>query len=523
MSPSSTLFQTVQASVVTAGRAVGKFFTAAYAAVVDFFVSGRALQLLQSAVQAVRSFAVRVFSPLASLMIPLLQRLAPGVAFLPETVALWIFGTVIVLIVLLLILLGQSRRRSRRLPRVKRQAAQAPENKIEFDVVEPGPAPSSVEAPENAVTQPIPAPSEQPQAEQSPAEQPSENHAGSAAIPEISLEPLGYYKPSEERGTAENAPAAESNTQPAAITPPAAPAGLPDDVFLASAEDETPQTPAQETEEPAPAPVEAPALHPLEEITKPAAGPTEEENPAGPGIPQLTQEKPTTEPVVPEDKAPAASMQEEPPAGENETPAAAEEQTETPTAPEEKKETAPAALLSQLLEEESALQNLRQADAPPAAPTAAPEQPVPAVAPAAASVFAGDADLDLLLHDGVVADATAVEQLFQSSYRSSIPKLAISAKNLQDIPEEMRRNLKLTVVALSPIELSIARDLAMRLEAPAFVGEAILVAKKMGYETYLTTYANITRNYKEVHIVETSGLRPPPAESGSTPGLISLN
>src|SRR5450830_1756201 len=66
--------------------------------------------------------------------------------------------------------------------------------------------------------------------------------------------------------------------------------------------------------------------------------------------------------------------------------------------------------------------------------------------------------------------------------------LAETAKDLQNVPQEMRHVIKLTVVALSPIELSIARDLTMRLEAPGFVGEALLVAKKMGYENYLTAY-----------------------------------
>jgi hypothetical protein len=64
----------------------------------------------------------------------------------------------------------------------------------------------------------------------------------------------------------------------------------------------------------------------------------------------------------------------------------------------------------------------------------------------------------------------------------------------------------------------------MRLEAPGYVGEALLVSKKMGYETYLTTYKNISKNYKDVSIVETTSLKAPEAPSiDSGGGLISFS
>jgi len=87
----------------------------------------------------------------------------------------------------------------------------------------------------------------------------------------------------------------------------------------------------------------------------------------------------------------------------------------------------------------------------------------------------------------------------------------------------MRQVIKLTVVALSPIELSIARDLAMRLEAPGFVGEALLVTKKMGYQNYLTTYKNISKNYKDVSIIETVSLKTPETSAEHGEDLISFS
>jgi hypothetical protein len=183
-------------------------------------------------------------------------------------------------------------------------------------------------------------------------------------------------------------------------------------------------------------------------------------------------------------------------------------------------------LLSRLLEDEESFEQTMAAAGAAAGVTA----PVPPFVPHPAgrptpqpSVFLGDVELDTLLEDGVVADAGALAQLFRGGYRNRISKLAVSAKDLQNVPEEMRQVIKLTVVALSPIELSIARDLAMRLEAPGFVGEALLVTKKMGYENYLTTYKNISKNYKDVSIVETASLKAPEASIESSQELISFS
>jgi hypothetical protein len=183
-------------------------------------------------------------------------------------------------------------------------------------------------------------------------------------------------------------------------------------------------------------------------------------------------------------------------------------------------------LLSRLLDDEESFERTVVAAGATAGVIAPvpPFAPVPANTPARQpSVFSGDAELDTLLQDGVVTDAGALAQLFRGGYRNRISKLAVSAKDLQNVPDEMRQVIKLTVVALSPIELSIARDLAMRLEAPGFVGEALLVAKKMGYENYLTTYKNISKNYKDVSIVDIASLKAPEIEAESGEDLISFS
>ncbi len=140
--------------------------------------------------------------------------------------------------------------------------------------------------------------------------------------------------------------------------------------------------------------------------------------------------------------------------------------------------------------------------------------------PAPPSIFVGDVDIDVLLPDGVVTDASALVQLFRGGYRTRIGKLAISAKDLQNVPDDIRSVVKVSIVALSPIEHAIARDLALRLKAPGFVGEALLVARKMGYQTYLTSHLNVSRTYKDVDIVETIALRQPES-SGSAEGFVS--
>jgi hypothetical protein len=134
---------------------------------------------------------------------------------------------------------------------------------------------------------------------------------------------------------------------------------------------------------------------------------------------------------------------------------------------------------------------------------------VPTPQPPSPSIFLGDVDIDALLPDGVVTDAGALVQLFHGGYRTRIGKLAISAKDLQNVPDDLRSAVKVSIVALSPIEHAIARDLALRLKAPGFVGEALLVARKMGYQTYLTSHINVSRTYKDVSIVEVAALKPP--------------
>jgi hypothetical protein len=171
-------------------------------------------------------------------------------------------------------------------------------------------------------------------------------------------------------------------------------------------------------------------------------------------------------------------------------------------------------------------------DTPASAPEAAPDGSLPTAAagaaaslssmlePAPPSIFVGDVDIDALLPEGVVTDASALVQLFRGGYRSRIGKLAISAKDLQNVPDDIRSVVKVSIVALSPIEHAIARDLALRLKAPGFVGEALLVARKMGYQTYLTSHLNVSRTYKDVGIVEIIALREPES-SGSAQGFVS--
>ncbi len=518
---STTFFQTVQTVAANTGHVIGTFFANLYATVKDFFTSGRALQTLQTTVQATNDFAIRIFSPLATVLLPLLQRIAPGTTATTEVVAVWIFWVLVALVLLILILIPHSHRRNKRipLPRVSRKTTQEPENNIEFSVVEPGPQPSVSEHVIETDAQPSAAALSGLLTEKRPrtaaSEQTPDVHAGAASIPEISLKPLGYYTPAESDNAFYEKPVP---AQPAATKTAARSVNSLDDALLKQpAEADVPPV-AEAPAEAVTSAEERPALHPMgEESTAPMSGETVPETPLPDieplGVSNTSQaEAEPREPAAEPQKAPV-EPQKPSPATKSEPPQYEEERHSSPPAP--------AAILSQLLEEETALQNLRTKTQEPLS------EPVPAAAasgPAApASIFSGDVDLDSLLHGGVVVDAAALTQLFRGGYRGTISKLAISAKNLQDVPEEIRHVLKLTVVALSPIELSIAHDLAMRLEAPGFVGEALLVAKKMGYETYLTTYANITHNYKEVHIAETSSLRAPVASTGSSQDLISLN
>ena len=528
-----------------ATRSTGAFIASVSVSIRDFFVSGQALKVLQTATQAITDLAVRLFLPLSVLVMPILGRTVSGLSVTPELVAVWMFWIVVVLALIVLILALRPRHNVRkRLPRVSPRTAGQGQNTIEFGLVEQGPKPSAstpldqlTQTQEKQETPPVQEPAAQPTI----VEESSHAWLDSRSVPGISLEPLGFF--------------AGAGTVPTTV--PAVPADVPSEALL---------TPPQE-------PFLEPELTPMGPELP--VQPVESENNASETMLPVDQPMPVEEASVPPEAlqakeisvpevpvAPQAGSIEEPVSTEemstpvheevssaNETVPVPEETPEAAATPEatpveiepveqgheslaaELSETKPLApsgadLLSRLLDDEESFERTVVA----AGATAAVTAPVPPFAPAPAntpapqpSVFSGDAELDTLLQDGVVTDAGALAQLFRSGYRNRISKLAVSAKDLQNVPDEMRQVIKLTVVALSPIELSIARDLAMRLEAPGFVGEALLVAKKMGYENYLTTYKNISKNYKDVSIVDIASLKAPEISAESGEDLISFS
>lgn len=566
--------QPVWSWIQEAAHAVGAFFASMYAGVYGFFASGEALRLVQSATHGVNGFGTRVLLPVGRLIAPGVNRLFAGAEATPELVALWLFWIVIFVILVVLIAALRPRHATRRLPKVTPKTPGQEENTIQFGMVEEGPQPSPSAMPNQAThahePESEPAPREQ-LATLPPVEQvsPSPVRTESPVIPEISLEPLGLFgeppapqpAPSQPEQQSKAAPpeltvlplletvephapetlqpaTAAETSEPQAETaaeaqPGVAPATEPEIPVeaLLSAPEEAPPVPAPSVQEPV-QPIPEPTLIPLGEQPPVESQPPVEE-PAPPLVEELTTEQtsvsePEQQPLpteLPHEEATPASQE-----STAEEPFISPEASETalePAANETPAESAPAVpaaadLLTRLLDEEEsfpqAIATAAQAAPPVQPPLSAPIQPTPEP-----SVFGGDVDLDALLSDGVVTDATALAQLFRGGYRNRISKLAMSAKDLQNVPEDMRQVIKLTVVALSPIELSIARDLAMRLEAPGFVGEALLVAKKMGYEHYLTTYRNISKNYKDVTIVETASLKVPASATQSSDELISFN
>ena len=530
MSSAQGTWQAVGAWIRDAAQTVGTTASDAWATVREFFTSGKALAVVQSVAQSINDTAVRLFLPFAQLLVPVLARM--GLSATPELVAVWTFWIVVVLLLIILLLALRPRRAApRKLPRVTSRTADQGQNAIEFGVVEQGPAPTAMpEQLEPAKREHAAAPV------QEHAAGPAEETPHGPSVPEISLEPLGFFTGSH---VGAPQPAAEAETpamatsEPAPtelispIVPPQEPAEVVPEIEVPPVQ-EAQELPPQEVLQPAPEPElrpmgqeapEAPEVPaepaeiPLLEQTQPSATPepaaqaetTMAEPAAAPETPPVevsSAEIPSVK--IPPVEVPAPSV--EPPASE--TPAA----PATHAVPVQPAAPSGADLLSRLLEAEESFD--QTVASPPVAPRpvpTAPAEPAATEPQQEGSMFGGDVDLDTLLRDGVVADAAALTQLFKGGYRSQISKLAVSAKDLQNVPTDVRNVMKLTVVALSPIELSIARDLAMRLEAPGFVGEALLVARKMGYENYLTTYRNISRNYKDVNIVETSSLKVPAA------------
>ena len=585
-SPSSGPWQTawawIQKAVHSTGmwiaeatHSTGMWIASLYMSTRDFFVSGQALKVVQTATQAITDFAVRLFLPLSVLVVPILERTVSGLSVTPELVAVWMFWIIVVLALIILILALRPRHNMRkRLPRVTPRTAGQGENTIEFGLVEQGPKPSSAtsfnqlaQTHENQETPPV----QEPAAQLAMTEESSHARLDSPSVPEISLEPLGFFAgadtmpttvptmPATMIASAEpplleftppetELPATQNKLSEPVTATPAVPADALSEALLpppqesSSAQESPTETLLEPFPEPELRPIgqEAP-VQPIESEGNVSATVLPLEQPMPAEETSVTQETLQTE-ETPVPEAPVAPQH-----GSIEEPVSTEEMTipvheEAPVEvePVEPDHESPGAqlpetnpptpsstdLLSRLLDDEESFEQTMVA----AGATAGVAAPVPPFVPAPAnrpapqpSVFSGNIELDTLLHNGVVTDAGALAQLFRGGYRNRISKLAVSAKDLQNVPEEMRQVIKLTVVALSPIELSIARDLAMRLETPGFVGEALLVAKKMGYENYLTTYKNISKNYKDVSIVDTASLKAPEISTESGEDLISFS
>src|SRR5664280_1927581 len=479
--------------IAEATRSTGAFIASVSVSIRDFFVSGQALKVLQTATQAITDFAVRLFLPLSVLLVPILKRVVSGLSVTPELVAVWMFWIIIVLALIILILALRRRHNMReRLPRVTPRTAGQGENAIEFDLVQQGPKPSPATSLDQLTRthekQETP-PEQEPAAQPAVAEESSHPWLDSPSVPEISLEPLGFFAGADTVSTA-------VPTVPAAMIASAEPPLL----EFTPPEAGSPAT-QNELSEPVTATPAVPADIPSEVfLTLPQESSSAQESPPE----TLLEPFPEPELTPIGQEAPVQSIESDP-----ESPAAQLPETNPPTLPG-------ADLLSRLLDDEEPFQQTTVA-----AGTTVPVPPfVPVPQP---SVFSGNVELDTLLPNGVVTDADALAQLYRGGHRNRISKLTVSAKDLQNVPDEIRQVIKLTVVALSPIELSIARDLAMRLEAPGFVGEALLVAKKMGYENYLTTYKNISKNYKDVSIVDTASLKAPEISAESGEDLISFS
>jgi hypothetical protein len=476
-STSAGPWQTAWAWIQKTTRSTGAFIASASVSIRDFFVSGQALKVLQTATQTITDFAVRLFLPLSVLFVPILERMVPSLSVTPELVAVWMFWIIIVLALIILILALRPRHNMRkRAPKVTPRTAGQGENMIELSLVKQGSKPlppALTDQPAQTSDKPEVPPVHEPATQPGMLEEPSRARLDSSSVPEISLEPLGFF------GEAETVPASVPDGL-AAATAVAGDAPL-----------ETLLTPPQESSPAHESPAET-LLQPLpvEEIPVPEAPATSQTDP-------IEEPASTDEPSDPvQEEALAAGLSEiKPPTRSG------------------------ADLLSLLLDDEESFEQTTGAAAPepPATPGSASEPgPQPAL-------FSGNVDLDTLLHNGVVTDAGALTQLFHGDYRNRISKLAVSAKDLQNVPDEIRQVIKLTVVALSPIELSIARDLAMRLEAPGFVGEALLVARKIGCENYLTAYKDISKNYKDVCIVDTASLKAPDASTEPGEDLLSFS
>jgi hypothetical protein len=109
-------------------------------------------------------------------------------------------------------------------------------------------------------------------------------------------------------------------------------------------------------------------------------------------------------------------------------------------------------------------------------------------------------EIAVKLESSVVMDKNSAKQIVYTGLIKRFNRTFISAREQPDIDAESRSKYRIGVIALTPIELRIAEDLARRIGAKQSTGEVLLIAKKVGVKQIIVDDKPKITNYQGIRI-----------------------
>ncbi len=109
-------------------------------------------------------------------------------------------------------------------------------------------------------------------------------------------------------------------------------------------------------------------------------------------------------------------------------------------------------------------------------------------------------EISVKLETSVVMDKYSAEKIVNTDIIKRLSRTFVSAKDNPDIDSEKRTKYRIGIIALTPIELRIAEDLARRIGAKNSTGEMLLIAKKVGVKQIIVNDTPKITNYQGIRI-----------------------
>ena len=109
-------------------------------------------------------------------------------------------------------------------------------------------------------------------------------------------------------------------------------------------------------------------------------------------------------------------------------------------------------------------------------------------------------EIGVKLEASVVMDKYSAEKIANTDIIKRLSRTFVSAKDNPDIDSEKRAKYRIGIIALTPIEMRIAEDLARRIGAKNSTGEMLLIAKKVGVKQIIVNDTPKITNYQGIRI-----------------------